>query len=98
MLRLLISHAVIPAISKCAHAVAGPPSTRKQKHTLVRHARTRSGHPPERHALAPGWIAGSSPAMTRESSECVIALARISRRTWVSGRSRREIGGHEAVF
>src|SRR5512132_1683848 len=36
---------------------------------------TRSGHPPERHALASGWIAGSSPAMTRESSECVIALA-----------------------
>src|SRR5512132_3468471 len=43
------------------------------EHTLVRHARTRSGHPPERHALASGWIAGSSPAMTRESSERVIA-------------------------
>ena len=36
--------------------------------------------------------------LARSTDKAPASLARISHRTWVSGRSRREIGGHEAVF
>jgi hypothetical protein len=63
--RFRVSH------DRAAPSAAPPPLVQltQTEHTLFRHARTRSGHPPARHALASGWIAGSSrssPAMTRE--------------------------------